>query len=146
MGKVDYTRVSSADRKDMTAKLATFILTAKDKSAMVKLLNQFLTRSELVMLSRRLLIAKQLVKGLSQLEIRDKLKVGFSTIRSVEAWLEQTIPNYDEIRSRRSEHRSQTSNTPRIDLSKTFDYRYGRDIPLAILDFLLDNLTPPNKK
>jgi len=146
MGKVDYTRVSSAERKDMTAKLATFILTAKDKSDMIKLLNQFLTRSELVMLGRRLLIAKELVKGLSQLEIRDKLKVGFSTIRSVEAWLEQTIPNYDEIRSRHSQHRSKIKNSTRIDLSQTFNYRYGRDTPLAILDFLLDNLTPPKKK
>lgn len=85
MSKVEYVRVPPAERRKMAQELAKFLLKVKDEKEMIQILNRLLTPSEIVMLGRRLRVAEELLRGKSYENIRGKLKVGFTTIKSVEA-------------------------------------------------------------
>mgnify|MGYP001567121549 FL=1 len=56
-----------------------------------------LTLSEVVMISRRLQIAKMLLVGLEYGEIKEKLRVGLGTIYQVEKWLKRGFGGYQPI-------------------------------------------------
>lgn len=63
------------------------------------LLKGLLTESEMVMLARRLQIARALLCGDSFHTIAAKLNVGLTTIRCVHEWLEQLFDDYRSILS-----------------------------------------------
>lgn len=53
-----------------------------------------LTESEIIMLGRRLQIARLLLSKKSISEIQNELHVGQTTIEGVEAWLQKKLPGY----------------------------------------------------
>ena len=59
-----------------------------------ELLMGLLTESELVMLGRRMQIARMLMQKKSHSEIQRELHVGFITIQAIEQWLEKKLPGY----------------------------------------------------
>jgi uncharacterized protein YerC len=58
--------------------------------------HNFLTPSEKIILARRLRVAKMLLQGYSQVQVRKKLGVGVSTIQFVQNWIR------DELAERKS--------------------------------------------
>lgn len=58
-------------------------------------LKDLLTESERIMMGRRILIARLLLSGKTYAEIKDDLRVGNSTIRTVERWLNDQFPGYE---------------------------------------------------
>lgn len=56
-----------------------------------------LTESEMVMLARRLAIARMLIKGIGYQKIRSYLKVGFDNINAVNCWLRYGRKGYISI-------------------------------------------------
>jgi uncharacterized protein YerC len=100
MPKVDYTTISGPERQRMVRDLAKFLLSIEEEKDMIQVLYRLLTRSEIVMLGRRLQIAEKLLQGWSYQKIRDKFKVGLATIKSVDNWLEYAVRDYDLIRSK----------------------------------------------
>lgn len=69
----------------------------KNREEVKQFFKDLLTLSEVVMISRRLQIAKMLLEGFTYREIRMKLKIGLSTIVSVERWLNQGFGGYRNI-------------------------------------------------
>lgn len=59
-------------------------------------LKDLLTRSEKIMLGRRVWIARLLLAGYSRREIGERLKVGPNTVWKVERWLSDQLPGYEE--------------------------------------------------
>lgn len=60
----------------------------------IEFFKQLLTESEVVMLGRRMQIARLLLRGFSFPKIARELKVGTSTIRGVHRWLRKRWPEY----------------------------------------------------
>ncbi len=59
----------------------------------------FLTASEKIILARRLRVAKMLLQGYTQTQVRNKLGVGVSTIQFVQNWIR------DELEERRTKQK-----------------------------------------
>lgn len=81
---------------------------------MIQALYRLLTHSEVVMLGRRLQIAEALIHGYSYQSIRDELKVGFPTIRSIDSWLEHAVRDYDLIRTKEQRKKTQAEINDRL--------------------------------
>lgn len=99
MGKFDHTQLSLKEKQKLTAPLAEALTHLKTPEEVREFLGRLLSASELVMISRRFLIAEQLVQGTSYYSIREKLGVGFSTIQTVENWLAYSVRDYHDVRA-----------------------------------------------
>jgi len=97
MGKVDYRKLTKAQRDENTRiVLATFGglgLTPEGQA----FLQDLLTESEITMLARRLLIAQGLLAGKEFEDIAHDLHVGSLTVRSIDAWLEKKFDAYRTV-------------------------------------------------
>ncbi len=51
----------------------------------------FLTPSEKIILARRLRVAKMLLQGFTQTQVRSKLSVGVSTVQFVQNWIRDEL-------------------------------------------------------
>lgn len=96
-GKVEYRKLNNRQRAALKKELFDVFnkLGIGDESAI--LLYDLLMRSEVIMLSRRILIARELLKGHTIEYIKNKLHVGLDTIRAVNSWLEVRFPDYHQI-------------------------------------------------
>ncbi len=99
MGKFDHTQLSLKEKQKLIAPLAEALTHLKGPDEMREFLGRLLSASELVMISRRFLIAEELIQGTSYHSIREKLGVGFSTIQTVENWLAHSVRDYHDIRA-----------------------------------------------
>jgi uncharacterized protein YerC len=111
MAKVDYRKISPMEREKMLKALSKVILAGRTEIKTRRLLEQLLTPSEVVMLTRRIQIASMLVQGKSQWDIREQLGAGFSTIRAVESWLNETLKDYRGIRTFAKDKQRQRKQT-----------------------------------
>jgi TrpR-related protein YerC/YecD len=93
-GKVKYHELSEFQKKKFLGEFYTIVSLLKNRNEVKNFFKDLLTLSEAVMISRRIQIAKMLLEGLSHEEIRVELKVGFSTIASVEKWLHNGFEGY----------------------------------------------------
>ena len=80
-------RLSKKDQESLLFDLVHALVQTKNVSDAVLLLQDLLTKSEITTLSKRLGIAKLLIKGASYEEIEKNLKVSHSTIAKIAAWL-----------------------------------------------------------
>lgn len=134
MGKFDYTQLTSAQRQTIVNLLVDFLSRARGKEQLKQFLVHLLTPSELIMLGRRLQTAEELVQGSDYDTIRSKLGIGYSTIQSVEGWLQHAVQDYDDIRTRQRREQKQREQHERH-----LNYRpRHRDPRLLILDLLTE--------
>lgn len=106
---------------------------------MALFLEQLLTPSEIVMISRRLGIAQKLVQGESYLTIRQELGVGLSTIQSVDRWLKNILVNYTLPQQKKVTTRQKRSRhaRPRAILGTFADIRHRYPLEYLFLNLLL---------
>ncbi|MDP3997128.1 MAG: Trp family transcriptional regulator [Candidatus Andersenbacteria bacterium] len=98
MAKYDYRKLKTKEREKITGQLVKAFSKANSKQEVQQFIDQLLTPSEKIMLGRRIQVARLLIRGYTYVEIRQKLKAGISTIKSVDGWLEMTVPDYQELR------------------------------------------------
>jgi len=103
MARFDYRELSIEERQKLLHKLSEVFSGLKTKKDITTFLERLLTPSELVMLARRLQVAELLVGGRSYDQIQNHLRVGISTIRSIEGWLEHATRDYQLIRAEQRE-------------------------------------------
>ena len=72
----------------------SLITLLESKEEVKNFFKELLSTSEAVMLARRIKIAQMLLAGLSYEEIREKLKTGFTTISSVQRWIDSGWGGY----------------------------------------------------
>ncbi|PIP26482.1 MAG: hypothetical protein COS71_03125 [Candidatus Moranbacteria bacterium CG06_land_8_20_14_3_00_40_12] len=96
-GKVKYNNLSEFEKKKYLGEFYSMVALLKDREEVKSFLKDLLTLSEVVMISRRIQIAKMLLEGNTQEEIRRKLKVGFTNINQVERWVNNGFGGYKKI-------------------------------------------------
>lgn len=129
MSKFDYRKLSTKERQALIGELLDTLHEAKNRNVLGKFLLQLLTPSEAVMLARRWQVAQLLAAGQSYYRISRELKVGISTIESVDRWLSEAIGDYRQQLEKQREQ------------EKTKRLRRGRPTVLPnTVPFLLLNL------
>lgn len=118
-GKVRYNQLSDFEKKKYLGEFYLMVSLLRGRDEVKKFFKDLLTLSEVVMISRRIQIAKMLLDGLDYEEIRRKLKVGKTTISHVERWLNNGFGGYQEIinRHNKKEARRRTENMPVVPFS-----------------------------
>ena len=96
-GKVKYNELTENEKKKYLGQFYSMVALLKNRDEVKEFFKDLLTLSEVVMISRRIEIAKMLLEGYSHLEIRAKMKVGFATIMHVERWLDKGFGGYKKI-------------------------------------------------
>ena len=105
-GKVRYNQLSDFEKKKYLGEFYTMISLLRGRDEVKKFFKDLLTLSEVVMISRRIQIAKMLLEGFDYEEIRKQLKVGKTTISHVEKWLNNGFGGYQEIIKRHNKKES----------------------------------------
>src|SRR4030043_1518792 len=103
-GRVKYQNLTELEKKIFLGEFYDMIALLKNRDEVKQFFKDLLTLSEVVMISRRLQIAKMLLEGYTYREVQDKLKVGVPTIVSVERWLNQGFGGYRNIIQRHKQN------------------------------------------
>ncbi|MBI4812738.1 hypothetical protein HY798_04900 [Candidatus Falkowbacteria bacterium] len=96
-GKVKYNQLSEDQKKKYLGEFYTMVSLLNGRGEVKSFFKDLLTLSEVVMISRRIQTAKMLLAGLTYEEIREKLKIGLSTISGVDNWLNNGFGGYKKI-------------------------------------------------
>jgi TrpR-related protein YerC/YecD len=107
--KVRYNELSDAEKKKYLGEFYSVIAQLKTRDEVKKFFKDLLFLSEVVMLSRRIQIAKMLMEGETHDNIRIKMKVGFGTIAGVERWLKEGFGGYKEMIGRYNKNKAKKS-------------------------------------
>jgi TrpR family trp operon transcriptional repressor len=126
MAKIRFYDVEKKERYRVIEELYEVIGELKSKDEVVRFLFGLFTPSEVLMVSRRIQVAKMLIKGLTYIEISKEIGVSDQTIRKVEHWLKSdesrmkfisskiskiknkrgaNVRNYESLLDRYPEHR-----------------------------------------
>lgn len=87
MGKVKVYSIDPKEKRRITNEFFDLIVNLKSKDEVFNFLIGFLTSSEILMISRRLQIARLLIEENTYDIIRKKMRVSYLTISSIEHWL-----------------------------------------------------------
>ena len=133
-----YNQLTDFEKKKYLGEFYDMISLLRTRDEVKKFFKDLLTLSEVVMISRRIQIAKMLLGGLGYEEIRKELKVGSNTINQVEKWLNNGFGGYKEIIKRHGKEKSEKFKKADGLPAAPFSLRYiRRKYPLH---FLLLNL------
>lgn len=96
-GKVKYNELSEFEKKKYLGEFYSMVSLLRNRNEVKNFFKDLLTLSEVVMISRRIQVAKMLLAGIGYNEIKRKLRIGGSTISGVEKWLNNGFGGYKEI-------------------------------------------------
>jgi len=96
-GKVRYNELNDFQKKKYLGEFYDMVSLLGSRDEVKRFFKDLLTLSEVVMISRRIQIAKMLLVGRGYEEIKSDLKVGSSTISQVERWLNNGFGGYKEV-------------------------------------------------
>lgn len=96
-GKVRYSELSEFQRKKYLGEFYSMIAMLRGRDEVKKFFKDLLTLSEVVMISRRIQIAKLLLEGDTYEDIRQNLKVSAATIAQVEKWVNNGFGGYKDV-------------------------------------------------
>ena len=129
-GKVKYNQLNKEEKIKFLGDFYSMVAILQSREEAKNFLKDLLTLSETVMLARRLQIAKMLLQGKTQEQIREKLKVGYSTIASVQRWLQAGFGGYGVILKRYEEQTKKRDRRKEEKLEKIkitpFSFRWLR--------------------
>lgn len=94
MPKIIPSKISKSEREKLKSLLCTKIAKFKSGKQVMNFMEDLLTESELVMIVRRLQIAKMLLEEASYWQIRNELGASHDTIKTVRAKLDQGKGGY----------------------------------------------------
>lgn len=95
-GKVRYHELSADEKRRYLGDFYTMVALLKNRKEVKNFFKDLLTLSEIVMISRRIQVAKLLLEGYSYERIQRKLKIGLATISQVEKWLYNGFGGYEK--------------------------------------------------
>jgi len=94
-------RLSKDKRRDLIIFLCRALLSLKSEEEVAKFISDLLSPPEIEMVSKRLEVALLLIQGSTYQEIRNKLKVGFTTIARIQTWINKSGEGFKIALSRR---------------------------------------------
>lgn len=136
-GKVKYHNLTENQKKKYLGEFYSTIALLKTRDEAKRFFKDLLTLSEVVMISRRIQVAKMLLEGRIYDDIKKELKIGTTTISQVEKWLFNGFGGYKEILDKHKNNKSKKGKT-----ASAFDFEI---FPAALKKkypayFLLSNL------
>ena len=96
MVKVNPRKINNLDRMKYLDLLWTSIAEFKSRDEIKNFFKDLLSESEAIMLSRRIMIAKYLLEGLTYNEIKTRMRVGDNNIAKVHSWLVSGFGGYEK--------------------------------------------------
>lgn len=136
-GKVKYNQLTDFEKKKFLGEFYSMVSLLKSRDEVKNFFKDLLTLSEVVMISRRIQIARLLLEGESYDEIKKKLRVGSGNISQVEKWLNNGFGGYREIIKR---YKAKDEKYKRKDFTKITPYSSEWVRKKYPLHFLLVNL------
>ena len=82
-----YSRISNKEKEELLEEFCQAISVLKSPKEIMNFITDLLTKQEMIMLAKRLKIAKLLIEGKDYRSIESLLKVSHSTIAKVNQWL-----------------------------------------------------------
>jgi len=144
-GKVKYNQLSKEEKMKFLGDFYSMVASLRDREEVKNFLKDLLTLSETVMLSRRLQIAKMLLGGETHEQIRQELKVGYSTIAGVQRWLQAGFGGYEKILKRYDnnlrdkQYRKDKQVTKKRNIPYTFSWlRHKYPLHFLLVNAILD--------
>jgi TrpR-related protein YerC/YecD len=129
-GKVKYHNLSSSQKKKYLGDFYSMVSLLENREEVKNFFKDLLTLSEVVMISRRIQIAKMLFEGKSYEEIRKELKIGLSTISQVERWLNNGFGGYKKTIE---DYQEKYKENPKANLKKPFKPSMMKKYPFHYL-------------
>jgi len=99
-GKIKYHNLSETQKKEYLGDFYSIVNSLRGYEEVKIFFKDLLTTSEMVMICRRIQIAKLLMKGCGYEQVREKLGVGYSTINQVDKWLNEGFGGYRQVLKR----------------------------------------------
>jgi TrpR-related protein YerC/YecD len=99
-------------RQELLADFCEALLSVKTTEEAIQFLTDLLTKSEVIMLAKRVQIAKMLIEGKEYRTIEEALRVSHSTIGKVAAWLEESGEGFRLVTERANKKKSKTEWNP----------------------------------
>ena len=141
-GKVKYNQLSDFQKKKYLGEFYTIVSLLQSRDEVKNFFKDLLSLSEVVMISRRIQIAKMLLSGAGYEDVRKELRVGYSTITQVEKWLNNGFGGYKET-IKRYDKKNAWREAEKI-TAPPFSWQHlKKKYPLH---FLLINLLSKNKQ
>jgi len=95
-GKVKYHHLRDDEKKVYLGDFYTMVSMLESRDEVKNFFKDLLSLSEMVMVARRIQIAKKLMNGMGYAEIIEEMKVGKATIAQVDRWLNAGFGGYKE--------------------------------------------------
>ncbi len=102
-GKVNHRFLGKDKFADLEREFVTILKRSGRGDHLTLVIRNLLTKSERIMVGRRIRIAKRLIAGKTYETIRAELNVGLATIARVDAWLFASIPHYKALLPKQDE-------------------------------------------
>jgi TrpR-related protein YerC/YecD len=96
-GKVKYNELTDFEKKKYLGEFYDIVSLLRSRDEAKTFFKDLLTLSEVVMISRRIQIAKMLLAGDTYEDIQENLKTATATITQVERWLNNGFGGYKKI-------------------------------------------------
>ena len=82
-----YSRISNKEKEKLLEEFCEALSVLKTPQEIMNFITDLLTRQEIIMLAKRIKIAKFLIEGKNYRDIENLLKVGHGTVARVTQWL-----------------------------------------------------------
>jgi len=94
MTKVEVQTLTPSERQKILDELTNLLDALKNRQEAQQFVFTFLTSSEIVMVTRRVRVAHELLRGLSWRAVMKKHNIGLTTVRFVDRSLSKLLPAY----------------------------------------------------
>lgn len=84
-----YSKIPKKEKEELLMEFCEAISTLKNPQEIMNFLTDLLTKQEIIMLAKRIKIAKLLLEGRNYREIEGILKVGLGTVARISQWLSE---------------------------------------------------------
>lgn len=115
--RAKYSKLSSQTQQELLSEFCEALLSLRNTNEAVKFLIDLLTKSEALMLAKRIKIAKLLLEGRNYRQIENQLKVSHGTITKVAEWLTEGGEGF-RIITKRTSKKSQKKTPEYVNLSQ----------------------------
>lgn len=123
-----YSQISNKEKEELLSEFCEALAVLKTADEAMKFLTDLLTRQEIIILAKRIKIAKLLIAGKRYREIERSLRASHSTVAKVSQWLDESGEGFKLVTERTKKEK--TESTGSNDLRKMEWGRFKKSHPL----------------
>lgn len=137
-GKIKFCHLSETQKKEYLGDFYSIVSSLRDYDETKSFFKDLLTTSEMVIICRRIQIAKLLIRGWTYEQIKEKMGAGMTTINQVDKWLNEGFGGYARVLKKHNDRKdSQREKIPPAPFSLD-QVRRRYPAHFALLNLLMD--------